>query len=173
MSTVARGFNGAADRSRRKAATFLASSLARVASMEPPTEVGGRVRSSLRRRRAPTRFNGAADRSRRKAGPRVRVRHQREASMEPPTEVGGRSRTEMACDAHQALLQWSRRPKSAEGMTAPPIAPPMPIASMEPPTEVGGRLDHATGRVTNAQALQWSRRPKSAEGSACRASRHS
>ncbi len=159
--------------------------------MEPPTEVGGRERVSsvsplvtiggLQWSRRPKSaeggvspirgvnhlvgFNGAADRSRRKVEERERDHERRErASMEPPTEVGGRvaDRLGLVGDAH--ALQWSRRPKSAEGLGERWRGPRGCSASMEPPTEVGGRPSlQRLGSVLRSM-LQWSRRPKSAEG---------
>ena len=92
------------------------------ASMEPPTEVGGRSQSRRSSRTGlPPRFNGAADRSRRKVrrvDPLVLLIAP--ASMEPPTEVGGRSLGRFSLFRDAVWLQWSRRPKSAEGPGRPP-----------------------------------------------------
>ncbi len=160
------GFNGAADRSRRKVrAVEPSGGEVGPASMEPPTEVGGRIRDT---------------------GEDAMIRCR--ASMEPPTEVGGRLKRTAADDAWRLELQWSRRPKSAEGSArALPhdvhklasMEPPTEVggrsaatgvlmrrlaASMEPPTEVGGRGERRADVLGCAAVLQWSRRPKSAEG---------
>ena len=108
-------FNGAADRSPRKA-LWRGHPIDRVlASMEPRTGVRGR--------------DGQFD----KLAPR------RRASMEPRTGVRGRPMTERPPAFQFYPLQWSRGPESAEGYRD--ARPPRVgrDASMEPRTGVRGR----------------------------------
>ena len=145
-------FNGAADRSPRKAGRLVAIRYANGASMEPRTGVRGRNPSGC----APA--SGAATGVRGRS--REHVLSTEPASMEPRTGVRGRLRawlqwsrgpesagvTETTC-CDTLELQWSRGPESAEGMARTRSGRLRTCAgcsayrnaSMEPRTGVRGR----------------------------------
>ncbi len=85
--------------------------------MEPPTEVGGRLNFSPIANMLTYCFNGAADRSRRKeVGKALRLIERGWAlqwSRRPKSAEGAKNAS--TCERLSVVLQWSRRPKSAEG----------------------------------------------------------
>ncbi len=114
----------------------------RPASMGPPTWVGGESRQASTPRTAPRGFNGAADLGRRR-GERRRARWR-----------------------HDGVLQWGRRPGSAERQPTTHARTDHELASMGPPTWVGGETLCTSSTIVVQTELQWGRRPGSAESSA-------
>ncbi len=88
--------------------------------------------------------------------------------MGPPTWVGGEALG--AAEEHLVdwVLQWGRRPGSAERKDRATVIEPWPCASMGPPTWVGGEPRSSTRNEVSFPLLQWGRRPGSAESRARR-----
>ncbi len=162
-----RGFNGAADRGRQRAASpRSATRRALRASMGLPTGAGRERSRATWRRRWSACFNGAADRGRQRGWymPGKNAPAWTRASMGLPTGAGREEDKTVDYDAEADELQWGCRPGPAERALEACTHCDAPLrASMGLPTGAGREPRGDEWTMTGNQMLQWGCRPGPAE----------